>query len=161
MDDEKTLPKLDIRCAIPEDDEFLFRVYAETRAEEFAVLGWESAQLDAFLKTQFTMRRLSYSIQSPGAETFIAEADGRPAATFITHRRDRAIELVDIAVSSDMRKHGIATEIIELLMAERLPIELNVEVMNEFAIALYGKLGFRETESGDVYKKMRWTPSEQ
>jgi ribosomal protein S18 acetylase RimI-like enzyme len=147
-----------VRQATADDEEFLFRIYAETRAAAFSVLGWEAAQLDAFLKMQFMMRCRSYAMQTPGAETFIAEIDGRPAATFITDRREGAIELVDIAVSLEMRKRGLASGLLERIMDERLPIDLTVENHNAPAMRLYEKLGFRETGAGDVYKKMRWTP---
>jgi len=150
MGDSEGPQNIAIRPATANDDEFLFQIYAETRAAEFAVLGWEAAQLDAFLKMQFMMRRQSYAMQTPEAETFIAEIDGRPAATFITDRRDGMIELVDIAVSRKMRKRGIAASLVQRLMDERLPIDLSVKNLNEPAVRLYEKLGFRETDSGDV-----------
>ncbi len=155
------LLKIEIRPAAGDDDGFLFRIYAETRADEFAVLGWDTAQLDAFLRMQFMMRRRSYAMQLPGAETFIAEAEGRPAGAFITDHRPDAIELVDIAVSREARRCGIAGRIIGTLMDEGLPIDLSVEVSNDPAIRLYEKLGFRETALGDVYRTMRWTPSSE
>jgi ribosomal protein S18 acetylase RimI-like enzyme len=161
MPDQNESFKISVRPATAGDDEFLFRVYADTREEEFAVLGWDRAQLDAFLKMQFMMRRQSYAMQTPGAEAFVAEVDGQAAATFITDRRAGMIDLVDIAVSRGMRRRGIASRLLERLKDEGLPIELNVEVLNDTAIRLYEKFGFEEIESGDVYKTMRWTPCER
>ena len=72
-----------IRPATASDDEFLYAVYAATRSDEFASLGWPPEQLEAFLKMQFEMQRRSYALQFPGAEHNIVLFHGDPAGRIL------------------------------------------------------------------------------
>ena len=47
-------PSITLRPIGPDDEAFLYRVYASTREEELAPLGWNEAQKTAFLRMQFT-----------------------------------------------------------------------------------------------------------
>ena len=61
-----------------EDEEFLYRVYASNRYDELAPLGWDDAQKEAFLRSQFTAQHKSYHEQFPGAEFRIIMLDQEP-----------------------------------------------------------------------------------
>jgi ribosomal protein S18 acetylase RimI-like enzyme len=57
-------------------------------------------------------------------------------------------EIADVGVASAWRRRGVATRLVETLLAAAdyagLPrVELGVEAANEEALALYGRLGFR------------------
>ena len=59
---------LTFRCAVPDDEVFLFELYASTRNEEMAAWGWDRAQEQMFLNLQFTAQRRHYDIAFPNAE---------------------------------------------------------------------------------------------
>ena len=52
-------PEITLRCIAPEDEPFLYRVYAGTREEELAPLGWDEAQKNEFLRMQFSAQPFS------------------------------------------------------------------------------------------------------
>ena len=52
---------------VAEDDrEFLYRVYASTRADELAAVPWDRAQKEAFLRAQFDAGSLVPRAVHPG-----------------------------------------------------------------------------------------------
>jgi len=151
-----------LRPATPADEEFLYGVYAASRSAEFAALGWDPGQLDAFLRMQFEMRTRSYAMQTSKAETSIIEYEGVRAGGVIVDRDETRITLTDIAVAPDFRGKGIASEIIGRLQAEAVeaerPIDLDVDKSNAVAFRLYQKLGFEIVGETDLGLQMRWTP---
>ena len=63
-----TLGSLRCRPQLPEDEEFLWQVYASTRQEELDLTGWGPEQCRSFLDSQFKAMRLGYASQFPQAE---------------------------------------------------------------------------------------------
>jgi hypothetical protein len=61
----------------PENEPFLFAVYASTRVESRALGGWDAAQREAFLRMQFNAQRASYAVQFPNAEYSVIVRDGQ------------------------------------------------------------------------------------
>lgn len=80
----------------------------------------------------------------------IAEADGRLAGfTIMDHRPPRPAYMVTIDVDPVMRRHGIATTLLEeverrVIRAGGTGIRLEVAVNNQSAIDFYKRHGFRE-----------------
>lgn len=56
-----------LRPITPEDREFLFRLYASTRAEELAVVDWSEREKESFLRFQFDAQHKYYMEQFPRA----------------------------------------------------------------------------------------------
>jgi ribosomal protein S18 acetylase RimI-like enzyme len=150
-----------LRPVGPADHPFLFRVYASTRAEELALVGWTEEQKQTFLLQQFTAQRAAWGEHCAGADFRIIEVDGVPAGRFYVKRRPEEIRLVDIALLPEYRRAGIGTGLIRSLLAEgkarSLPVTLHVEVFNP-ARRLYERLGFEAVEDRGVYILMRWLP---
>jgi len=71
-----------LRLAQPQDEWFLFQVYAATRADEMALVPWTAEQQQAFLHMQFNAQRQSYALDYPDAAwQIIVKAEvpiGRP-----------------------------------------------------------------------------------
>jgi ribosomal-protein-alanine N-acetyltransferase len=68
------------------------------------------------------------------------------AGYLVCSRYDRVWHLMNVAVAPERRRQGIASRLIERLLAEaggELPFTLEVRVSNRDAIAMYEKLGFR------------------
>jgi hypothetical protein len=70
---------LDLQPVCAEDEAFLFELYASTRADEMALVGWDKAQQESFLRMQFNAQRSSYASQFPTADYRIIVHDGRMA----------------------------------------------------------------------------------
>jgi ribosomal protein S18 acetylase RimI-like enzyme len=150
-----------LRPVGPADQPFLFRVYASTRAEELALVGWTEDQKQAFLLQQFTAQSADWSEHHARADFRIIELEGVPAGRFYVNRGPEEICLVDIALLPEYRRNGIGTGLIRNLLAEgkarSLPVTLHVEVFNP-ARRLYERLGFEAVEDRGVYVLMRWLP---
>ena len=52
---------LDLQPLRAEDEPFLFELYASTRGDEMALVGWDKPQQEAFLRMQFKAQRSSYA----------------------------------------------------------------------------------------------------
>ena len=151
-------PNLLLRAATPEDESFLLEVYASTRIDELAGLGWNDDQLRAFIKMQFMARERSY----PRNNDRIILLDGHPVGRMMVDRGEAAILLRDIALLPEYRNAGIGSRLIQELMTEATaagkPIILHV-VSTSPAVRLYERLGFRisgEPEPGTAYLEMQW-----
>jgi len=151
---------LSLREATPEDEPFLLEVYASTRIDELAGLGWSNDQIQAFIRMQFLARERSY----PRVDSRIIILDGRPVGRMMVDRGESAILLRDIALLAEYRNAGIGSRLIQDLMKEAAaagkPIELHV-VSTSPAVRLYERLGFRSSnaEPEVAYLEMKWVPA--
>ena len=77
-------------------------------------------------------------------------------------REPTLVHLVDQAIVPERRNRGIGTAIMHDLMARAaaagLPVQLEVASDNDPCIGLYRRLGFRQTESAELYLRMMWRP---
>src|ERR1700754_2284345 len=101
-----------LRAVGPDDERFLFELYASTRSEEVAAWGWNDAQREAFLKMQFNAQQQHYRFQYRGADHRIILADGERAGRLYVWRDEAQTLLVDIALLPVYRGAGIGTEVI-------------------------------------------------
>jgi ribosomal protein S18 acetylase RimI-like enzyme len=147
------------RAIGPEDESFLYDVYASTRLEELAALGWSEAQREAFLRTQFRAQHQSYMAQFPAADFAIILWHERPIGRLYIERRADEIRGIDSAILPAYRQAGIGTAILQDLLAEatrcRKPFRIHVEQFNR-AQRLYERLGFRTLADDGVYLFMEW-----
>lgn len=144
------------------DDEFLFNVYASTRAEELAVVDWGEPQKEAFVRQQFAAQHQWYTEQYDGASLDVVEVDGRPAGRLYVARWAEEIRIMDIALLPEHRGAGAGTALLRDLMAEAeaagKKLTIHVERFNP-ALRLYSRLGFTLTEDKGVYLLLAWTPT--
>lgn len=153
--------KVSLRTATNDDREFMYKVYAATRADEVAMFGWDDAQTDAFLRSQFEIRGASYAMQVPDAINSVILFDGKNAGSIIMGSGDTSVTLVDIAVLPEFRKRGIAAHLLRELQTqaaeENKSVVLHVEKINATAFNLYCKHEFAVTAETDLYYEMTWT----
>jgi ribosomal protein S18 acetylase RimI-like enzyme len=142
------------------DREFLLGLYASTREEELAPTGWEDLLKRAFIEQQFAAQDHHYRSYYPGATLDVVEIEGEPAGRLYVHRGENDIRIMDIAVAPDFRNRGIATDLVEGLIAEGRAsgrsVSIHVEMQNP-ARSLYDRLGFVPAGEHGVYVLMRWT----
>ena len=148
-----------LRPIQPEDEAFLYKVYASTRADEMAITGWTAVQQEAFLQMQFHAQRQYYLQEYPSAEYHVIQRDGIDIGRRTVNRAGGEILLMDIALLPEYRNGGIGTALIQDLMAEAAqagqPMRLHVEFFNP-ALRLYERLGFSKIGEIGVYYEMEW-----
>jgi ribosomal protein S18 acetylase RimI-like enzyme len=152
-----------LRATTPDDRSFLLTVFASTRADELAALGWDPAQSEAFIQMQFCAQQQNYSARYPAAENSIILLGERPIGRMLVERTEQAIDLVDIALLAEHRGSGIGSFLICGLLDEaraaRKSVRLAVYKLNP-AVRLYERLGFSLIAEDAVYSEMAWAPAE-
>ena len=152
-----------LRPIRPEDEPFLYDVYASTRLEELAPLGWSAEQQAAFLAQQFNAQHQYYQATYADADFQIILLNNQPAGRLYVERRDDEIRLIDIALLPAYRGAGVGSRLLHELLDEAAvagkPVYIHVEKFNP-ALRLYARLGFSIIEDRGVYWFMEWKPQE-
>jgi len=150
-----------LRAVRPEDEPFLLQVYASTRLEELAPLGWSEADQGAFLRQQGEAQHHHYRTYYADADYGVIELAGQPVGRLYVARWPSEIRIVDIALLPEYRNEGIGTQLIGDLLVEGartgLPVTIHVESFNP-AQRLYARLGFELAGDEGVYCLMKWSP---
>ena len=140
------------------DREFLYRVYASTRADELAAVPWDSAQKEAFLRAQFDAQDRWYHEQYTRVTYDVIAIDGEPAGRLYVRRGQTEIRIVDIALLPEHRGRGVGTSLLRALLAEAdaedKRVTIHVERTNP-ALRFYQRLGFSVAEDKGVYLFMQ------
>ncbi len=152
-----------VRSITPDDDPFLYRLYASTRADEMALLNWQESDKNAFLRMQFHAQTEYYRDQFTKAEFLVLEDAGNPIGRlYIDHRADE-IRIIDIALLPEFRNRGIGSTFLEAILKKGqdlgLPVRIHVEANNP-ALRLYRRLGFQKISENGVYYLMEKTPDQ-
>jgi ribosomal protein S18 acetylase RimI-like enzyme len=150
---------ISLRPALPEDQAFLFTLYASTRAPEISGFGWSREQQETFLRVQYNAQRGWYETAFPQAEEQIVELDHAPIGRMIVWKAgDGASTLVDISLLPEHRGHGIGGGLIRDLLEQckkaDIPLRLQVLRTNP-AARLYQRLGFHKVGEDDLYFQMQ------
>jgi ribosomal protein S18 acetylase RimI-like enzyme len=150
---------ISLRPEKPEDESFLFELYASTRADELNALNLPPDQQTLFLKMQFNAQQQGYCGMFPGAEFQIILLHEQPAGRWVVDRAADEIRLVDIALLPTHRQAGLGTAFVQRLFAEAgtagKPVRLTV-LKNHRAARLYQRLGFYKTRDLGMYDEMEW-----
>jgi ribosomal protein S18 acetylase RimI-like enzyme len=148
-----------LRAATPDDEPFLFEVFASTRQDEFRFL--EEQQKQALIRMQYNAQRFQYDEGFPQAESRIILLDDRPAGRMLVDECEREFVLIDIALLPEHRKLGIGTQLLNKLLhravVARKPIRLHVLKSNP-ALHLYERLGFLRVGDDSMYLEMVFQP---
>lgn len=144
------------------DQEFLYEVYADTRAEELAAVPWSNFQKEEFLRMQFRAQHEYYQQNYPVATFDIVLVDGESLGRLYVERRETEHRVIDIALFTRCRGRGVGGQIMRDLLDEAAvankPVTIHVLKQNR-ALNLYYRLGFREIGSTEVYLLMEWKPN--
>jgi ribosomal protein S18 acetylase RimI-like enzyme len=156
---------LSLRHVTPEDDAFLFELYATTRPD-IASLGLPGAQQDMLLRMQWLAQRQGYAARHPHAEHRLVLVDERPAGRLWVAREPAELRLVDISLLPAHRGSGLGTTLLRALQQEAtaagMPLRLSVARDNP-ARRLYARLGFTPVEAMEAgaapYLALEWRPA--
>ena len=150
-----------LRPALPEDEDFLRRVYGSTRVEELAVTGWDDAAKDAFIAHQFDAQQKHYLANYEGASYDVVLVDEQPAGRLYVARWPEEIRVMDIALLPNYRGRGVGSRLLRELLdeADRTGKAVSIHVeRNNSALSLYRRLGFEEAGDRGVYLLLRRPP---
>ena len=153
-----------LRDALPADKPFLLALYASTRAEEFAPLGWPVETERAFMKMQFEAQRGDYERRFAGALCQIVELRRCPVGRLWVAQDARSLTVLDISLVADLRGQGIGTECLRRVQRRAAAVALDIElqvVHGNPAQRLYERLGFRDIGEAGVRQAMVWKPAPQ
>ena len=143
----------------PEDEAFLFALYAATRADEMAAWGLDEATLQPLLTMQFTAQRGQYAAQYPDADHDIVLLGERAVGRLYVDRTAEGLLLIDVSLLPEVRGRGLGTALLRALQQEAAehgrPLRLSVRLDNP-ARRLYRRLGFAPVGDDGVYEQMHW-----
>lgn len=144
----------------PEDEEFLFRLYASTREQELLAWGWDETMRQEFLKMQWRAQQMSYSAHYPHADHRLIFSGEQRAGRIIIFQNGLEMILVDISLLPDFHNQGIGTKMLTALQEEAartsLPLRLHVLKTNP-AARLYERIGFIPLQDDGLRLLMEWT----
>ncbi len=151
---------LALRPVGPGDDELLLRVHAGTRAQELAVLPWDDAAKEAFLRAQLAAQSASYE-RYPSRSHQVVLLGGEPVGRLYLARTDREVLILDISLLPEHRCRGIGTALLRDVLDEAASagkrVRIHVERSNR-ALRLYRRLGFSLVEDKGVYLLLEAAP---
>lgn len=151
--------EVSFRPVTDEDDEFLFSVYASSRAEEMALVPWNEEQKRAFLLSQFEAQKLYYLEKYPDASYQVVLLDREPIGRLYVARLPDQIRIIDLTLRTEHRGKGIGGPIARDLMKEAAragkPVRIYVESFNR-SRTLFERLGFAPIEDDSLYMLMEW-----
>jgi len=151
-----------LRPVTPEDDPFLQELYADVHTPDLSLLGWEPTEMAALVDLQFRARRAAYRGDHPHAEDWAVMVDGEAAGRLLWARPPTGHRVVDLALLSRHRGHGIGTallaEVLAVAAGAGVAVELAVEASNARLVRWYERLGFGVVSRGPVHLGMAWAP---
>jgi ribosomal protein S18 acetylase RimI-like enzyme len=144
-----------LRAVTPDDEAFLLKLFGSTH-EEFRFLN--SAELEALVRMQFTLRQQQYRNGYPNAEDNVIIYKGQPIGRIFIDEAEDELMLVDIALLPEYRNQGIGRHLIDQLLARawaaKKQVRLHVFNSNP-ARRLYERLGFTEIGRDSMYIEMQ------
>jgi ribosomal protein S18 acetylase RimI-like enzyme len=152
-----------LRPVAPEDEEFLLRVYAASRADEMARVPWDEEQKRAFVRSQFEAQYAQYQERFPDAEYNVVLYRERPVGRLWIGRTAEQIRLLDIAILPEFQNQGIGATLLRTLVAESeqtgLPLRHMVFKLNTAALRFYHQFGFSQIDDVGAYIHMERRPA--
>ncbi len=128
---------LETRAATHADEPYLRALFESSRS-----LGVQAlAALPGLLDLQYDAQRRAHAAY-PSTLDEIVVVDGSLAGRLLTSRTVDSCHVVDVAISPEHRGRGIATSLLDRLLASG-PVSLRVAIDNP-ARRLYARLGFTE-----------------
>jgi len=153
---------LTLRPMADEDMPFVAALYASTRADEFAPLGWPPAALQTFLAQQHDAQHRHFRSAYPDADWLIVERGGEPVGRLYLDENETEVRLIDISLMPACRGAGLGGTLIADLIshadASGKPVALHVAKSNPGARRLYLSLGFHPTGEDGMYETMEREP---
>lgn len=151
--------KVALRPAAAADEEFLFEVYASTRAEEMTRVPWSPEQKSVFVRMQFQAQKQHYAAEYPQASHDIIVLDAQPVGRLYMDRGQEKFHILDITILPRFRGSGVGTVVLKQILTEAgrsgKPVTIYIESFNP-AVRLFGQLGFERVSEDGFQWLLRW-----
>lgn len=142
------------------DEAFLRQLIMQSIALELRADLWPEPMRTQLLTMQYQARRTGHRAGFPEGQSHIITLDGEDAGWIFLAEMEHAIHVVEIMLLPELRGRGVGTQamryVLELAAQGGKPVTLTVNVLNEGAIRLYERLGFRRTGGTEVQHAMEW-----
>ena len=158
------IPGIALRAYREDELEFLYELYATTRADEMdLLLDWTDSQKESFVRAQFQLQHDHYPRHYPGATLDVVLEWGEPIGRLYVYRVPSEIRLMEVTLLPEKRNRGIGGALTREILADAessgRPVVLHVEPWNP-AVRLYERLGFvAKDDVGLNSRRMEWWPS--
>jgi GNAT superfamily N-acetyltransferase len=147
--------------ATEDDGELLYQIYASTREEELAMVPWELAVKETFLRMQFAAQDSHYHATFPAASYDLIVSGDEVLGRLYVDRGAEAWLVLDLVLLPQHQRKGIGTSLLTRVLAEAtaldMPVRLHVERFNP-AQRLYRRLGFTQIADEGIYLLLEWQP---
>ena len=151
-----------LRDVLPEDEAFLFEVYASTRAQELALVSWDDEQRKSFLTMQFAAQHSHYRERFPDASYSLILRDDSPVGRLYILRKKGEIRILDVTLLPEYRNGGIGTSLVRDLLDEAAQagkrVLIYVDTFNP-SLRLFERLGFKSIAEEGINFLMEWRPA--
>lgn len=150
-----------LRPATDNDLPFLEALYASTRAEEVALVGWSPEMQQAFLRQQHTAQHAHYKAHYPHAAWRIIERAGEAIGRLYWRESEADLHIIDISLVPGSRGSGLGEALLRDMAAHAAQDGRGLTIFvekNNPARSLYQRLGFETVEDHGVYDFMRCPP---
>jgi ribosomal protein S18 acetylase RimI-like enzyme len=151
--------QIKLRPVTPEDDAFLFSVYASTRAEEMKQVPWSAEQKEMFLRMQYTAQKQHYAAAFPQASHDVIYSGETAVGRLYVNRDAERLNILDITVLPQYRGRGTGEALLRRLMEEAgasgKAIMIYVESFNP-SLRLFERLGFQKEREEGFQFLMKW-----
>lgn len=141
------------------DAELLLEIYASTRADEMALVPWDAATKDVFLRSQFSAQWNHYRKYFPQAAHHMIVVEEQAVGRLYVDRSQDKIHILDVTLLPHRRGQGTGTQILLDLMKEAAhknqSCSIYVESFNR-SLRLFHRLGFVKTDESGISWLMEW-----
>ena len=153
---------LAVRPALPQDEIFLYDLYAAVREPEFALAQISATQKELLIRMQFRAQMSAYTEMYPNSCYHVVLLDAKPVGRLWVAPGDGELQLVDIALHPKLQGKGIGTVLIQRVQQEaanaRLPIRSCVFRFNPGSLRFHRRLGFSVVREDQTHYYMEWRP---
>jgi GNAT superfamily N-acetyltransferase len=160
---DEALDLVTARPAHSGDQDFLYALYAATRAAELVVMGWPEEMRQAFLDQQFNAQHRHYRECYADALWLLLLRNGQPIGRLYWWADGNSTTLIDISLMPDVRGQGIGSAVLALLCdaadGHGQSISLHVEPSNP-ALHMYLHAGFKLQADLGIHMKMLRPPGQ-
>jgi GNAT superfamily N-acetyltransferase len=157
------LSTLAVRPALPQDEIFLYELYAAIRGPLFAMAPITPTQRQHLLRMQFRAQLSSYTQQFPNSCYHLVLLDSKPVGRLWVAPAGDAFLLVDIAIHPSLQSKGLGTALVQRLQQEaqnaKLPIRSTIDRFNPGSLRFHERLGFCIVWEDQLQYYMEWQPA--
>lgn len=161
-------PACILRPARPEDEPFLFRLFAESQ-QQLAFSQSDEMLWQSLVEMQYRGRKISYAAAYPEASDMILSLDEgsddpTPMGRILVDRGQHRWRIVDLAVLIEHRGKGLGAKALQEFQSQcrRAGASLELEVTKQNpAVQLYKRLGFGVTGEDVLAVRMAWNAEDR